>query len=925
MNPPSRGTPERSISPGDTLHQDRRQRRHYPRIADPSLTSSLSPSAPISQPPSRYGSPLPVNTPTTYQNDYKQVYQGMANMNIQPQAYPQTPYAQPQYQAQTPYAQPQAQTPYAQPQAQTPYAQPQAQTPYAQPQAQTPYAQPHAQPKYAQPIRQEVSLMGQPPVLEDINKEPTQPNLQNCITATGSPTAQVSAQIQQSTVNAMPYSNALAKKTKVPLALVLQPYLGDAQKEEIPLVSDMVVSRCTRCKTYINPFVQFTAGALQWQCNMCGKENEVPQAFDWNIMTHEAANRYDRPELNYGCVDIIAPAEFAIRPPQPPVYVFVVDTSYQAIQTGMIAVVADAIKASLDKIPNEDDRTKIAFITADNAIGFHKLNGGGEPEILVVGDLTDIYLPRASSDLMVNLTECRRSVDDLLDKMKMMYNQTSSPSNCLGSALQAARKLLAPTGGKIVCFQGSIPNLGVGSITEKKEATKSILDLPLTSASNSFYKTFADDCVKTQVCADMFVFGSQWSDLSTLNVVPRFTGGQTHYYPGFSALNQTDCLKLKEEIISLLSEKIGLEAVMRTRCSQGIVCRSFFGNCTTRVPDIMALPNVPRDQSYCVELGIEEDITTPFVYFQTALLYTTCSSERRLRIMNLCLPVARSLSEVFSSANQVAIARVLCHRALDKAVNYKLRDGRDLLAQQCTEIFSQYKKEMASTAATASQLTISQEMNLLPLLVLGLIKSDALNESPLIPVDMRAQSAIFLRTLPTESWKHYVIPHFYPIHSMPPMAGTMDPTGHCVMPPLMNLSSEKMESHGCYLLENGHTIYLWFGKHCIPPLCRDLLGLSSIQEVKSGQIPLLPSQNTPISDRLVHIVHSIQSNRQTAYYPTLHIIREDEDPFLRSRFLGYLIEDRQPSGPSTAGANLTAVHSGMSYYQWLGYIRAKCQ
>jgi protein transport protein SEC24 len=167
----------------------------------------------------------------------------------------------------------------------------------------------------------------------------------------------------------------------------------------------------------------------------------VPQAFDWDIVNQQQSDRYSRLELNYGCVDFVAPAEYTVRPPQPPVYAFVIDTSYQAVQSGMIAIVADAIKASLDKLPNEDGRTKIAFITVDSAIGFYKL-AAQEPELLVVGDLDDIYLPRSSSDLIVNLLEYRKSVDDLLDRMKTMHNNSHNPSNCLGSALQAARKLL---------------------------------------------------------------------------------------------------------------------------------------------------------------------------------------------------------------------------------------------------------------------------------------------------------------------------------------------------------------------------------------------------------------------------------------------------------------------------------------------------
>lgn len=232
-------------------------------------------------------------------------------------------------------------------------------------------------------------------------------------------------------------------------------------------------------------------------------------------------------------------------------------------------------------------------------------------------------------------------------------------------------------------------------------------------------------------------------DHINLDVIPRFTGGQTHYFPNFTADNQADCEKLQQEVLALLSEKVGLEAVMRTRCSPGLVCKAFYGNCTTRVPDIMALPNVPRDQSYCVEIGLEEDIQSNVVYFQTALLYTTCFGERRIRVFNLCLPVTKIMSEVFSSADQFAIARTLCHQGrkkeqkkkeggltewfmflgIDKAATAKLRDGRDLLWKSTADICAAYGKEVAGSSSGANQLTVCRELCLLPLLILSLLKT----------------------------------------------------------------------------------------------------------------------------------------------------------------------------------------------------------
>jgi protein transport protein SEC24 len=108
-----------------------------------------------------------------------------------------------------------------------------------------------------------------------------------------------------------------------------------------------------------------------------------------------------------------------------------------------------------------------------------------------------------------------------------------------------------------------------------------------------------------------------------------------------------------------------MEAVIRIRASKGIRMTSYHGNFFVRSTDLLALPNVPRDQSYCVEVGIEDDIKTPTVCFQTALLHSTCYGERRIRVLTICLPVTSSMSELYASADQSAIAAYLANKGED--------------------------------------------------------------------------------------------------------------------------------------------------------------------------------------------------------------------------------------------------------------------
>lgn len=110
----------------------------------------------------------------------------------------------------------------------------------------------------------------------------------------------------RSTLNAVPTNNALLKKSKLPFALVIQPYgaLHD-QEDPIPVVSDQIISRCRRCRSYINPFVTFLDHGHRWRCNMCNLTNDVPQAFDWDAALQKPADRALRPDLNHSVVEFV--------------------------------------------------------------------------------------------------------------------------------------------------------------------------------------------------------------------------------------------------------------------------------------------------------------------------------------------------------------------------------------------------------------------------------------------------------------------------------------------------------------------------------------------------------------------------------------------------------------------------------------------
>jgi protein transport protein SEC24 len=70
---------------------------------------------------------------------------------------------------------------------------------------------------------------------------------------------------------------------------------------------------------------------------------------------------------------------------------------------------------------------------------------------------------------------------------------------------------------------------------------------------------------------------------------------------------------------------------------------------------------------------------------------------------------------------------------------------------------------------------------------------------------------------------------------MPAEAGEVGEHG-VVLPPRLNLTGEKLEPHGCYLLENSQNIYIWVGRGVVPQLCMDLFDVKSYEGLRGGKV-----------------------------------------------------------------------------------------
>ncbi|KAJ1858360.1 COPII subunit [Coemansia sp. RSA 1822] len=703
---------------------------------------------------------------------------------------------------------------------------------------------------------------------------------------------------QRSTLNAVPRTDKLLKKTRLPLGLLVTPVCAD---DDVAVAPDIV--RCRRCRTYINPFVAFTDGGRRWRCNMCGLSNDVPLTFDYDSATQTQKDRWSRADLRNAVVEFVAPLEYMVRPPMPPAYVFLIDVSYAAAQLGAPGVVAQTIRDTLDQLPDADGRTRVAIIGVDAQLHFFQMRAGAEPQQLVVGDVDEVVLP-APADLLVNLSDARSSLDLVLERFGTMFSGNHGVGNALGPAIRAAQQMLGGIGGRIVAVMASPPTTGEGLVELRAEGRD--LGTPreseLLRAQGTWYKNVAADCSRAQIAFDTVFLGQQAMDVATVAGLARYTGGTLLHYPAFMA-GRPEAVRFASEFGRHLAGAAGLEAVLRVRASKGLRMSAYYGHFFLRSLDLLALPSVDPGRCYAVDLEIDETLP-PVVYFQTALLHTTALGERRIRVVTQAVPTTDNAHSVFHHADQSAIAALLAKKAVDRALAARLEDAREALQHKTLEILGAFKTlcTQASSGA-ATQLQVPRALRLLPLLTLATLKHPALRGGNNVRVADRIAAMSLVLTLPPETLlQPLLVPRMYALHELEPMVGLDDESGAVVMPPHLPLSAEVLSPRGIFLVYSGADAILWVGRDVDPSLLSSLVGEPHMQ---SGvfTFPDLSDNGSSrpgfeLNYRTNNVLRALSALCHGMWAPPMFVCREDGDQQIRLLLAQRLVEDMDTAAPS---------------------------
>jgi len=709
-----------------------------------------------------------------------------------------------------------------------------------------------------------------------------------------------SCEFIRSTVNQVPAYPSTANTAHVPIAAICQPFAELTPLEEsVPLIDfgESGPLRCTRCKAYVNPHFSWQNQGREAVCNLCGHRIDVPDEYYCGTDGNGRRRDYkDRLELQRGTVDYVAPSDYSDVMPGLPTICFVIEATTKSVQGGLLPQVLWTLRGLLNFM--QQPASKIAIITFDHALHFYSFSPGQEgARWITVSDIEDPFVPCSASTLCIDCLDeaFRGQVENLLKDLTAHCQETRAEQAAGGAALKAAVDLLGGSGGgHVIMFQASLQNTGIGALRFRDDLRLSKPDEgpSLFAAQQApFFDSIARDCLERGVAVSVFATPpvGTYIDVASLSVVPRRTGGDLCYIPGYDPV--VDGERLHYELSRTVVQNAVYSCVFKLRCSKGLAVEAMYATWDPEVidPSTFTVSRMSVDATADFLLAHSERIEGQKpVYMQVACLHTDKIGRRLIRVHTLQLPVTSSLSNVFRYTEIDTVTNFLIKQAASAAINGN-GNFKDKLSKSCVDMLHAYRANCASMTS-AGQLILPESLKLLPLYVGSIRKMPAFRSGSDIRADDRLAALLRVLGLPMALTAPWVYPRVYTVSPLPERAGIRTEVGDNVyMPPTIACSSDKLALDRTYLIDTGATLRLYIREEVSIDQLQNLFGVSSPHEVAEA----LERPEEELSEdavRILAIVWQIRRERTRLPWQPLSVVAKGTPE--EAKLLASICEDR---------------------------------
>jgi protein transport protein SEC24 len=381
------------------------------------------------------------------------------------------------------------------------------------------------------------------------------------------------------------------------------------------------------------------------------------------------------------------------------------------------------------------------------------------------------------------------------------------------------------------------------------------------------------------------------------------------------------CEQLREELKRSALAYSGSDVVFKLRCSSGVQVKSYCPTLPvgTLVGDgivnsaELELSSMNSGASIALLLehkigGVQDTqggrrgIDSPMVFFQSAVLYTTMTGRRRVRVSTMGLITTKVPADVYRSADLGTVAAIMTRQAisdLEDRNEGSLNKARTNVFQKCVEILANYRMHTTARTSPEGQLVLPESLQLLPLFCLSLRKSRLLRNSsipfkrPFPSADERAYHIFYGRMATPYMSLQCVHPNLFQLSDMrsldgewiaPPALETNLYAGEnaiaasmrrvCQLPKSMNPSIACLDEKGMYILDDRFAFYLFIGKEVPEEHWKELLSVSKpsgahrvdgdwVRNVPMGSMAVASTESGPKLRNILRQLRALNSPNPT--------------------------------------------------------------
>ena len=401
----------------------------------------------------------------------------------------------------------------------------------------------------------------------------------------------------------IPSNEYLIRNTGIPFGINLTPF----PDIDISLLSQYsfgggngLIPRCSKCKSFYNPFCLINENYSSYKCNICGNINNL------NNIDEKILNKIEKD--NNEVYEIFANSDYIENSPMSSNFAFILDFTNKSINSGSIKTFFETLRYIINnKYFINPERTFISFISFNySGVNFYKINKKNNSIQILEINNDEPFVPDVKKNLIFNIEDNLDIINILLDGLENLYNNINNINNneynkeseYLIFAIECGKELLKNKGGKLLVINAS--TLWKNKIQFYQEINKqnNISNKNKNKEEDDYFIMLGKSLTKYQIACDIFELqiNNEPQNNNFLINICNYSNGNLFFYKNFN--NYIHYKNLFNTIIKSISNQRAYEIIMQYNLSPNMTIKQNLSIIPVQVNNAFLFPSLDLNQTF---------------------------------------------------------------------------------------------------------------------------------------------------------------------------------------------------------------------------------------------------------------------------------------------------------------------------------------